>query len=116
MKKPAAFAVFVCNVISTAVTANTEELRAVSNESDYDGFKYPVPSNHFPSKQIKADQITCSHHAKVPPERVHPNVVGEFRIADRDVTAHAFGEAPPGEVAKDCCRMDQNMAAVFSMR
>lgn len=46
------------------------------------------------------------------PQRIHPNIRFEFWVSDRDVTSHSFGEATTGEVAKDKCHVNEDMATM----
>jgi hypothetical protein len=49
-------------------------------------------------------------------KRIHPYVLGEFRISHGNVTGHAFCEALSGKVTEDCCGMDEDVLSMFLMR
>ena len=49
----------------------------------------------------------------MPPERVHPDVILELRVADADVPGLALGEALAREVAEGGSGVDEDVFAVL---
>jgi hypothetical protein len=79
MKKPAALAVLFYHFPNSVKVFNTNKEEIMGTGQ---GGKYPVPTNDIPSLHIEAYEITSSHKSEMASERVHPDVVCKFWIAD----------------------------------
>lgn len=74
-----------------------------------------IAANDFAVANVQADEIAGSHETEVSAERVHPDVVRELRVANRDVPTHALSEALSREVPENSCGVDEYVCAVFGM-
>lgn len=75
---------------------------------------YLIPPNDRSGAQIKTDHIARCHEAKMPAQRIHPDVIPILRIPDADVSGHALCKSLARKVSKDGGGVDEDVAAVLS--
>lgn len=77
------------------------------------GRAYVVTTYNSTGVHIETDHVACCHKTEVPPERVHPDVILELRVADADVPGLAFGEPFACKVAEGGGCVDEDVFAVL---